>query len=199
MSEIANHEIPTMGRLPKYFSARAIRVAAISSLFVFSLFLLSPSWADAQQPDDAPDGYPPPLKIIPKDEKNRLSGETDPKRHTVLALELTDTHLAKAEELNAKNDFAHMYAELGAFNAVIDEVLQFIARNDDGGGRILNSSKRLEIGLRSYAPRLETIRRDLPSNYEPYVKSLIKTIRDARSKAVEPFFGTSVVPHEKNN
>jgi hypothetical protein len=153
----------------------------------------------AQQPDDTLEGYPPPLKIIPKEEKNLLNAETDPKRHTGLALQLSEAHLEKAEELNGKSDFVHMYSELGAFNAVIDEVLQFIERHDDGGGKILNSSKKLEIGLRSYAPRLETIRRDLPVGYEPYVKSLIKTVRNARSKAVEPFFGTSVVPQPKNN
>ena len=152
----------------------------------------------AQEPD-IPDAVPPPLKVLSRDEKNQLKAEIDPKKHTSLALELTEGHLAKAEELSAKSEFDLMFKELGSFNAVIDEALDFLGRGDSGSGRILNSSKKLEIGLRSYSPRLEAIRRDVPSGYEPYVRNLIKTIRDARSRAIEPFFGTSVIPQQKNN
>ncbi|HTK38352.1 MAG TPA: hypothetical protein VL325_07660 [Pyrinomonadaceae bacterium] len=175
--------------------------AASRFIFVtaFALFFL-PCMAQtgkAQEPD-SPDA-PPPIKILPKEEKNQLTAETDPKRHTILALDLSDNHLTKAEELGAKNDFDSMLKELGTFNAIIDEALAFIDQNDNGNGKILISSKKLELGLRSYMPRLETLRREVPSSYDPYVKGLIKTVREARSKAVEPFFGTSVLPTRKNN
>ena len=153
------------------------------------------STASAQEPDE----FPPPLKVLSKEEKSQLNAELEPKKHTSLALELTESHLAKAEELSGKSEFDGMFKELGAFNAVVDEAIAFLAKNDTGSGKILNSSKKLEIGLRAYAPRLEAIRRDVPPAYEPYVRHLIKTIRDARSKAIEPFFGTSVVPEPKNN
>jgi hypothetical protein len=179
-------------------SEAVIRFAALSVFFVFALFFLMSLPGFAQEPNDTPDAVPPPLKVFPKEEKNRLEAETDPKKHMGLALQLTEAHLSRAEVLNSKSEFDLMYTELGAFNAVIDEALEFLARNDDGQGRILSSSKKLELGLRAYALRLETVRRDLPSIYEPYVKNLIKTVRNARSKAVEPFFGTSVVP-QKNN
>ncbi|MEK7855704.1 MAG: hypothetical protein AAB288_06415, partial [Acidobacteriota bacterium] len=61
-------------------------------------------------------------------------------------------------------------------------------------GKVLNNFKRLEIGLRQFRPRLELIRRGIPSEYEPYLRSLIQYVRDARAKAVEPLFGDSVVP-----
>jgi hypothetical protein len=194
MSKAANPEMHVLLRLAKHRPALIIRAAATSAFIILTLYVLAPTATNAQVPDDI-DSYPPPLRILAKEEKNLLNAENDPKRHTFLALQLTDAHLTKAEELNAHGDFVQMYSELGEFNAVIDELLQFLTRHDDGG-RILNSYKKLEIGLRSYSPRLETIRRDLPSNYEPYVKKLIKIIRDARSKAVEPFFGTSVVPQK---
>jgi len=114
-------------------------------------------------------------------------------------LELSEGHLTKAEELVGKEDFESMLKELGSFNAVIDEAVTFIAKNNAGGGKILSSSKKLEIGLRSYSPRLEVMRRDVPSGYEPYLRGLIKAVRNARSKAIEPFFGTTVLPQVKNN
>ncbi|HTK27228.1 MAG TPA: hypothetical protein VL327_11770 [Pyrinomonadaceae bacterium] len=174
----------------------ASRLVFVTAFVLFALPCMAQT-GQAQEPD-SPDA-PPPLKILPKDEKNKLSAETDPKSHASLALELSEGHLAKAEELGARNEFDSMFKELGAFNAVIDEALAFIAQNDTGNGKILSSSKKLELGLRSYAPRLETLRRDVPSSYEPYVRGLIKAVREARSKAIEPFFGTSVLPTRKNN
>ena len=43
-------------------------------------------------------------------------------------------------------------------------------------------------------PRLELIRRDMPERYEYYVRRLLKTVRDTRAKAVEPFFSSTVLP-----
>ena len=169
-------------------------------VFAIAIFLLAfPCAAQTTLDTDGSDAVPPPIKTLPKDEKNQLNAETDPKDHTKLALELSEGHLAKAEELSDKNDFDSMLKELGSFNAVIDEAVSFIAKNSTGGGKILSSSKKLEIGLRSYSPRLEVIRRDVPSGYEHYLRGLIKTVRNARSKAIEPFFGTTVLPQTKDN
>jgi len=171
----------------------ASRVVFAAAILLFTL----PCVAQTQEPDGQE--VPPPLKILPTGEKNQLNAETDPKKHTSLALELSEGHLTKAEELVGKEDFESMLKELGSFNAVIDEAVTFIAKNNAGGGKILSSSKKLEIGLRSYSPRLEVMRRDVPSGYEPYLRGLIKAVRNARSKAIEPFFGTTVLPQVKNN
>lgn len=184
------------GRRLRIRRRRASHLVFVAAVFLLTLPCMAQT-AQAQEPD-GPDA-PPPLKILPKEEKGQLAAEADPKRHTILALDLSDDHLTKAEELRDRNEFDSMLKELGTFNAVIDEALDFIARNDSGNGKILGSSKKLELGLRSYTPRLETLRRDVPSSYEPYVRGLIKTVREARSKAIEPFFGTSVLPTGKNN
>jgi hypothetical protein len=42
------------------------------------------------------------------------------------------------------------------------------------------------------------MRRDLPIQYEPYVKSLIKYVEDTREKAIEPFYGNTVVPNMRD-
>ncbi len=141
---------------------------------------------------------PPPLKLLAEDEALQLHGETDVKKRTRIALELMEGRLVESEQLGEKGKFEDMYSELGCFHAIMDDTLQFLIKRDTESGKILNNLKKFEIGLRSFVPRLEIVRAQLPSNYEPYVRTLIKHIADAREKAIAPFFGTTVVPDEKN-
>jgi hypothetical protein len=147
----------------------------------------------AAQENEQKDTAPPPLKILSKEEARQLSAETDIKKRTKLALVLMELRLKKAEELNAQQQFTEMYEELGGFHALVDRSLEFLDRNDDGGGKVLNNFKRLEMSLRAFLPRLEVIRRDLPEKYEFYVRELGKSIRSARSRAIDPLFSETVV------
>ena len=140
---------------------------------------------------------PPPLKILSKAEKAELDAETDVKQHTKLALQLMDARLLKAENLNAREDYRDMFTELGKFHALVDNTIRFLKAKDSDSGKILNNFKRIELSLRKYITRLELIRRELPSKYEFYVRNLVKYIRDARTKAIEPFFDDTVVPENK--
>ena len=81
---------------------------------------------------------------------------------------------------------------------MIDYTLGFLNRNNDGSRVDLANFKRFEIGLRAFPPRIEVIRRELPLKYEAYLRSLLKIIRESRSKAVEPFFSDSVIPGQGN-
>lgn len=139
---------------------------------------------------------PPPLKILPKEERKQLDETTDLKKRTVLALALMEARVKKAETLDAQNQYEQMYQELGSFHALIDYTLNFLYRSNDGNRKNLSNFKRFEIGLRTFPPRIEIIRRELPIKYESYLRSLLKIIRDTRSKAVEPFFSDSVIPNQ---
>ena len=150
------------------------------------------------QETDSKDTAPPPLQILSKDEIKQLNAESDVKRRTKLALDLMETRLKKAEELNAQAKYAEMFDELGDFHALIDKTLEYLDQNDNGKGKVLNNFKRVEMSLREFLPRLELIRRDLPAKYEFYVRSLAKYVRAARSKAIEPMFGNTVVKDNTN-
>lgn len=166
-------------------------------LFILTLFLTSVSLAQENsfaQQEMPKDAEPPPIKVISKEEREQLSRETKIKNRTKLALELMKMRLDKAEQFGAKNQYKEMFGELGRFHALVDNALWFLNRNDTGGGSILYNFKRLEMGLREFLPRLELIRRDLPLNYEYYVRGLIMNVRDARSKAVDPLFSDTVLP-----
>jgi hypothetical protein len=141
---------------------------------------------------------PPPLKVIPKADRERLEAKTDIKDRTKLTLELMTERLSTAERLAAAEDFDNMFRELGIFNGLIDNSLEFLNKRDNGKGKVLDNYKRLEIGLRAFMPRLETIRREVPMRYEDYVNTVMKAVRDARSKATEPMFSDSIVPARKN-
>jgi hypothetical protein len=161
---------------------------------LFVLCLLTGVNVHAQE-EEIPDNLAPPaLKIISKEEKTALAGVSDIKDRTKLALDLMEARLKKAEELNTQESFSAVLTELGSFQALMDDALKFLNRNDDGRGKVMSTFKRFEMALRTFTPRLELIRRELPENYEYHVRKLLRTVRDTRSKAVEPFFSSTVVP-----
>lgn len=151
------------------------------------------------QQDVPPEVMPPPLKFISKEEKKLLEAETDVKSRTKLALTLIDAKLKEAEVFGTQQKYREMFEKLGNFHALVDHTLDFLDRNDNGRGKVLNNFKRFEMSLRTYLTRIELIRRDLPLEYEFYVKNLGRYIRNARAKAVEPFFSETIVPNNKNN
>lgn len=166
----------------KYFLVAAIVLCAVPMAFT-------------QPPVDT---APPPLKTVSKAELAQLQATKDVKKRTQTALDLMAARLKQAEVLIAQEQLDQMYKELGGFHGLMDNTMAFLNASDRDSGKVLNNFKRFEIGLRQLRPRLELIRRDIPSSYEPYVRNLIQYLRDARAKAVEPLFGDSVMPRTKS-
>ena len=177
-------------RLKSNFLYRNKSASFYIVLFTFVLCLSSPSFAQEEQREIT---APPPLKTISKEEKSQLGAQNGVKKYTKLSLELMDARLAKAENFNNQQNYGQMFDELGGFHALVDDTLDYLSKHDTDSGKVLNNFKRLEISLRKFAPRLELIRRDLPTKYELYVRKLIIYVRRARTKAVEPLFDNSVV------
>jgi hypothetical protein len=168
-------------------------------LLPFACALLFCADVAAQEDENVPQNLAPPaLKIISKEEKTALAGVSDVKERTKLALDLMEARLKKAEALNTQESFGDLLTELGSFQALMNDTLRFLNRNDDGRGKVMSTFKRFEFALRAFTPRIELIRRELPESYEYHVRTLLKTVRDTRAKAVEPFFSTTVVPSGGN-
>jgi hypothetical protein len=159
-------------------------IVVCTLLVTFSLVSMVPA-----QDDSAP----PPLKMLSKTERQQLKDQPKPKDHTNLALGLMDARLRSAEKFSADENYSLMYAELGGFEALMDNALKFLLKATESEGKHLDDLKRFEIGLRRFVPRVETIRRDLPANFDPYLKTLIRDISDAREQAMKPFYSDSVV------
>jgi len=173
------------------------RVTPILYLLFLSLTVFS---TDALAQDDMGlETAPPPVRAISKDERTMLNRESDVKAHTVLALNLMTARISAAEKAAASENFDKMFSEFGGFQGILDNTLDFLTRNNTESDKVLGNFKRFEIGLRAYVPRIEIVRRELPLRYEPYVKGLIKYIRESRTRALDPLFGDSVVREPRRN
>lgn len=152
----------------------------------------------AQDDEEFPEYFPPPKIELSKDEKTALSDEKDVKSYTKLAIDLMNARLKKAEELTTNQKYNDVLQELGGFQAIMNSVMQFLWQNNTGRGKVLDNFKRYEMALRSFTPRLETIRREMPERHENYVIRLLKLIRENRAKAVEQLFGKTILPADEN-
>ena len=71
--------------------------------------------------------------------------------------------------------------------------MTFLTRRNGMRGSFKNL-KRFEMSLRKFVPRLELIRRETPDRYGYHVKQLVRSVRKARTKAIAPLFGDTVLP-----
>jgi hypothetical protein len=177
---------------------RAVRRALLVAGVIMGVLLSFTPLSYSQEPDDLSRIAPPPARSLSKEEKDLLESQSEIKKVTKIALELMESRMKKAEAADSLDNFDAMFIELGSFHALMDYTLAFLLDKHGDGKKAFNDFKRYELGLRGYTPRLELIRRDLPIKYEYYVRTLIKYLRAARSKAIDPLFDNSVV-REKNS
>jgi hypothetical protein len=161
--------------------------------FAFSLsacvLLMLMSFVNATAQDDP--GLPPPPIVVSKEDNLRLEAKTNVKDRTKLALEMMDIHISAAERFGTDQNYARAYGEFGVFHGLLDNLVTFLERSDRGDTKNLDEFKRLDIALRRFGPRIETIRRDMPTEYDDYVRELLQRVRDVRSRAVDHFFDHS--------
>ncbi len=149
--------------------------------------------ADAQEINDVKDIVPPPLALISKGETDQLNAEADMKKRTQLSLDLMENRLKKAESFSNEKKFQESLDELGGFQAIMRDALKYLQRRDTGSKKVFNNFKRFEINLRGFVPRLELMRRVMPEKFGFHVVQLMKSVRKARTNAVEPLFDDTVV------
>jgi len=164
--------------------------------FALSLALLVTPSIYAQ--DDPLTEVPPPVAVMPKADRERLDAKADPKDRGKLALEMMNERLTSAAKQLDGENYDGVFRELGVFHGLLVNTIDFLVRRSEGG-KGLDNLKKFEMALRTFMPRVETIRRELPSQYEGYLDKLEKAIRDARSKATEPMFSNNVVPNIKTD
>jgi DNA repair ATPase RecN len=134
------------------------------------------------------DSVPPPLSFVSQGEGEQLKVQTDMKKRTELALNLMQSRLMKAETLSNEKKYRESLDELGGFQAIMSDAMVYLQRKNTGSGKVLSSFKRFEITLRSFVPRLESVRRLMPEKFGYHVVQLMKSVRKTRSTAVEPLF-----------
>lgn len=164
---------------------RVLTYLSYFAVFAICLFAAVPSQAQDEF-------APPPSQAVSRDDLQRLSAAPGRKERTKLAIEIINTHLTAAEQFRENENFESAYRELGLVHGLVDRAIGYLRDEDRRDNKVLDDFKRLEIGLRGFLPRIESIRREMPLRYDEYLRALLKHVRDARSKATEPFFDDSI-------
>jgi hypothetical protein len=163
---------------------------------VLHLALLSLFWyvpvLHAQEPPAQQLPAPPPLKIVSREERARIDGADDSKARIRTTIELAELRLAKAEVLTSGRDFEGAIAELGKYEALIEDALNYLSPMLREKNKTRDLYKRLELALRAHGPRLTAVRRSTPLEYAVWIKELEDFARKGRTEALNSFYGHTV-------
>ncbi len=179
----------TISRATSFFPTSRHAKNSVAFSFAACAVVVLFSFVGAQAQDDT--GAPPPSIVVSKDDRLKLEAKTSPKDRTKLALEMMDIHISAAEKFGTDQNFARAYGELGVFHGLMDNLADFLDLSDKRGAKVLGEFKHLDISLRAFGPRIEGVRRDMPTEYDEYVRMLLQRVRDVRSLAVDHFFDHS--------
>jgi hypothetical protein len=135
---------------------------------------------------------PPPMKFVSRSERTQLSATRDAKTRTRATIELAEARLARAEQLTAGQQFDAASAELGMYQGLVEDALHYL-NNEQTGKKQRDVYKRLELALRAHCARIESIRRVTPAEYAVHVKAICECARNARTEALNGFYGETVI------
>jgi hypothetical protein len=167
------------------------------------LFILCAGVVFAQEPQPTPQPTPlmapPPLQTIPKEERTQINGATDPKQRVRITIEFAGTHLTTAEKLTAQSNYEEASREVGTYNAIIQNLLTFLADQKRDSNKTRDMYKRLELALRGDGPRLTAMRRTTPLEFAVWIKKVEDFARESRTEALNSFYGHTVVREPESN
>lgn len=183
-------------------SACAPAAAYAARAFFFAALLACACAEAAAQPQDAAqrtpapqEAAPPPMRYLPEEARAKLAAEgNDLKDRTKLSIELAEQRLAGAAAHVEADRFDAATLELGVYEAIVQDAVAFLKNTGKSSNKVRDLFKRLELALRSHIPRLETLRRSLPSQHAVHAQATLDFVREARSRALDSFFDDSVVP-----
>jgi hypothetical protein len=136
---------------------------------------------------------PPPVRKLSEEDRLKLVPVRDLKERTKLSVEMATARLTSAEQYTTASRFDEASAELGLYQALIEDALGFLAGIKDKNNKLRDNYKRLELALRAHVPRIETIRRSTPNEYAPNMRNVADFTRNARSEALNSFYGDTVL------
>jgi hypothetical protein len=140
------------------------------------------------------DGPPPPMRYIPEALRAQLSAkQRDLKGRTRLSLELADAQIVLADGHVNADRFEDATRELGIYEALIGDAVAFVHQSGPVDNKRRDQYKRIEMALRAHVPRIETIRRSLPSQNAVYAKATLDYIRGLRTEALNAFYDDTVL------
>jgi hypothetical protein len=176
-----------------------IRLAHISSLLSITFVTLILFTTAHAQPLTPQMPSPPPMRFVLAEDRNQLTATKDPKARIRLTLELTEAQLMKMEQLTAQKSFPEASESLGNYIGLIEDAMQFVGGMTQDKNSTRDLYRRLDIALRAQIPRLAVMRRDTPAEYSLHLKAAEEFVRNARSDALDSFYGHTVLREPPNS
>jgi hypothetical protein len=178
---------------------KTLRLIAARALCASLACLAAAAAARAQEFVVPPQPAPPPMRYVPEQVRAQLDALSHkPKDRLRLSLNLLEQYLASAEQNTAARRYDPAAADLGVYQAVLDDALvalRSVGRSRegkvDGGTRDLY--KRLEQALNKHTARIESVRRLTPELYARNVLEAFRHTRARRTEALDSFFVNTVV------
>lgn len=170
----------------------------LSAICLTLLILASAATARAQDTQDAQETAPPPMKFVSRAERDQLAAAHDAKARTRTSLDLAESHLRRAEEFSGARQYDEAATEFGNYQGIIEDALRYLKDTHNDSGKTRDLYRKIELTLRAHGPRIEMIRRTTPYEYAVHVKETAKFTRDARARALEAFYGDTVLREEQS-
>ena len=149
--------------------------------------------AQDPQPSPTPLPAPPPIKVITKEERSQINQADDSKSRLRTTIDLAALRLTHAEQYTREGNFDAAGAEVGSYQALIEDALEFLSAMKRDSNKTRDLYKRLELALRAHGPRLTTMRRETPLEYAVWIKKTEEFAREGRTEALNSFYGHTVV------
>jgi hypothetical protein len=165
----------------------------LSAPLLLLLTCVSAVYAQNPQPQPTPLTAPPPFKMIVKEERDAIEQTNDNSRRLKLTIEYASAHLTRAEQHTSREAYDAASSEVGMYQALIENALQFLRTLKRDSNKTRDLCKRLELSLRADGPRLTAMRRVTPLEFAVWIKQVEEFARDARTEALNTFYGHTVV------
>lgn len=168
-----------------------LRIVLSCCLLVAVVVLIAPK-ASGQEYHLPVISAPPPMKFVTRSERTQLSAARDAKARTRATIELAESRLSRAEMLTAGQQYDAASSELGMYQGLVDDALIYLDKAESKK-KLRDTYKRLELSLRAHSARIEAIRRVTPAEYAVNVKAICECARNARTQALNAFYGDTVI------
>jgi hypothetical protein len=180
-------------------SSLSKKLETVAGLFaVIALAVLMSAEARGQVPMGTPLPAPPPLRLVPRDERSQLDAARDIKARMRLSVELAESRLSRAEQMTSAQQYESAARELGIYQGILDDALRFLKEQKEQK-KLRDTYKRFEITLRAHGMRLETMRRTTPSEYAVNIKTITEYTKNLRGEALNGFYGDNVIRDAPND
>lgn len=133
------------------------------------------------------------MHLVNRTDRSELDSNKDPKARLRATVSLAEDHLKRAESLTDQRKYNEALSELGCYLGLIDDLRTFIASMNRDKGSTRDLYRHFEYSVRLHIARIAVMRRTTPADYALHLKDAEEYIKDARSEALDSFYGHTVL------